>query len=49
MEDRIFKIFFKKNYAVALGSCYLFKKIVEHETECDTDSAYRVCMSLETP
>ena len=37
---RSFKTFLKENYAVALGSCYLFTKNVKQGFEHDIDSTY---------
>ena len=39
-----FKTFLKENYAIALCSCYMLKKNVEHRTEHDADNAYEVCI-----
>ena len=42
MENRNFKALLKENYAIAIGSCYLFtKRMFEH----DIDSAYGVCIN----
>ena len=38
-ESRNFKTFLKEKFAVALGSCYMFIKNVEHRVELDVDSA----------
>ena len=37
---RSFKTFLKENYAIALGSCYLFTKNVKQWFEHDIDSTY---------